>query len=55
MKLEENVERIAKAWAEQPCPDPDFAGFSWDEVHEEDKEFARGFVRFVLNEMGFNG
>lgn len=49
--FQETVERIAKAWAEQPCPDPDFPGFTWDEVCEDDKEFFRRFVSFVLTEQ----
>jgi hypothetical protein len=55
--FEDMVERIAKAWKEEPCPpeegpgcDPDL--HNWDTAHPGDKQFALDTVRFVLREAG---
>ena len=52
------MERIAKAWFEEPCPpeegdccNPDV--HNWDKGHPDDKEWARKTVRFVLKEAGW--
>lgn len=56
--LDEMVERIAKARHEAPCPDeekfcnPDL--HVWEDAHENDKEWGREMVRFVLKELGFH-
>lgn len=50
------VERIARAWFEQPCPPeegPCTPGIhDWDTAHPEDQAWARSTVRFVLREAG---
>lgn len=55
--LDEMVESIAKAWFEAPClPEDEFCNpgrHVWETAHEEDKEWGRSHVRFVLNELGF--
>lgn len=56
--IEEMVERIAKARHEAPCPEDEQAFCNpelhdWENAHEDDQEWGREAVRFVLQELGF--
>ena len=52
----DTIERIARAFHAQPCPpweatcNPDV--HDWDFADEEDKQWMRETVRFILTEAG---
>lgn len=49
--LDQRVERIARAWFEDPGPEDDLS-LDWDSAHPDDKDSARYTVRFVLTQVG---
>lgn len=51
--FEEKVERIARAFFEQPCEDAPYCRpdmHDWDNANPGDKDYHRETVRFVLRE-----
>lgn len=52
--FEDMVERIARAWYEDPGPDGDLT-LNWDTAHPGDQGSARYTVAFVLREAGLDG
>ncbi|HEX9089361.1 MAG TPA: hypothetical protein VF867_17855 [Arthrobacter sp.] len=53
--FEEQVERIARAYFDQPCPPGDSCNpelHDWDFANPEDKQYHRNTVIFILQEAG---
>jgi hypothetical protein len=55
--FEDMVERIAKAWKEEPCPPEEGPGCNpdlhiWETSHPEDQDYIRSHVRFTLQQAG---